>query len=56
MPPTKSREKNAARRCGKAWKKNPGTSAKAATGRTTDGYSTAALERRAIKRLPKTPA
>jgi hypothetical protein len=43
-------EKNAARRNGKAWKKHPGVSKSATPGRTTDGYSSEALERRAIRR------
>jgi hypothetical protein len=50
MPPSKSKDANAARRCGKAWKKNPGANPAAKTGRTTGGYSPAALERRAAKR------
>lgn len=56
MPPNKSKTKdaNAARRCGKAWKKNPGVNPASKTGRTTGGYSEAALERRALKRA--TPA
>jgi hypothetical protein len=50
MPPSKSKDANAARRCGKAWKKNPGVNPSVNTGRTTDGYSPAALQRRAAKR------
>jgi hypothetical protein len=42
--------RNDKRNNGKASKKNPGVSPKAATGRTTGGYSPAALERRAARR------
>lgn len=52
--PSKSKDANAARRCGKAWKKKPGVTDSAATGRTVGGYSPAALERRAAKRTGKT--
>jgi hypothetical protein len=48
---SKTKDANAARRCGKAWKKKPGTPASAATGRTVGGYSPAALDRRAAKRV-----
>jgi hypothetical protein len=56
MPPSKSKDANPARRGGKAWKKNPGVPASAATGRTVGGYSPAALERRAAKRVTKQAA
>lgn len=45
-----AKDKNGARHCGKAWKKNPGVNPAAATGRTVDGYSPAAAARRAAKR------
>jgi hypothetical protein len=50
MPPSKSKDANPARRGGKAWKKKPGVSDKAATGRTIGGFSPAAVARRAAKR------
>jgi hypothetical protein len=37
--PKKKGEKNPDRRNGKAWKKNPGVSAKAHNGKTENGYS-----------------
>ncbi len=54
MPPSKSKDANAARRCGKAWKKTPGVNPSAHTGHTTGGYSPAAIARRAAKRAVKT--
>lgn len=50
---SKSKDANAARRNGKAWKKNPGVSPSAATGRTVAGYSPEALAVRTLKRQPK---
>lgn len=43
-------DKNSERRCGKASKKHPGVSPKAHNGKTVDGYSPAAIERRKQKR------
>ncbi len=48
--------RNEARRNSKAWKQKPGVSPKAHPGRTTDGYSSAALERRAKRRTPQAVA
>jgi hypothetical protein len=47
---------NAARRCGKAWKKKPGISVKATTGRTVGGYTPTAAARREAKRTTKAVA
>lgn len=56
MAASKNKNANAARPGGKAWKKHPGVSASAATGRTIGGYSPATIARRAIKRMPKQAA
>jgi hypothetical protein len=50
---SKSKDANAARQNGKAWKKNPGVSPSAATGRTVSGYSPEALAVRTLRRIPK---
>jgi hypothetical protein len=46
---------NDARRNKKRWKQNPGVNPRAATGRTTGGYSPAAVLRRAAKRAAPRP-
>lgn len=50
-----SGQKNADRRCGKAFKKNPKQPNKGKTGRTIGGYSPAKLELRASKRASQEP-
>jgi hypothetical protein len=50
MPPGKSKDANAARRCGKAWKKKPGISPAAHNGKTESGYTPAKAAARAAKR------
>jgi hypothetical protein len=52
--PSKSKDANPARRCGKAWKKKPGIASTAHAGRTVDGYTPAKLALRAEKRAAKT--
>lgn len=45
-----SKNRNDARTNGKAWKKNPGVSPQAHTGRTSGGYLPQTAARRAAKR------
>lgn len=45
-----TRTRNDARRCGKGWKKNPGVSPNAHSGKTVGGYTAAKAEARAAKR------
>ena len=56
MPPSKSKDANPERRCGKKWKRKPGVNPASITGRTVGGYSPVALERRAARRASKVTA